>query len=303
MSEAAMITYKQLSLEDKPLIESYLCQDFFYLSDVSFGNLYIWHTSRNISFCIVAGFLVIRTQYPQGKPFYFYPIGTGDKTQCVLALIEDSKARGERLEFRSLEARSVQELTLHFPDLFTFTPNRDRSDYVYSIKELIELSGRKYHKKKNHLNQFLQTYPDYSYTSIDPSNAPRVLQTWEEWYALNQEGASEGLKNENLGIINALKNYHVLGLKGGFISVGGVIVAFSFGEAINQEMAVIHIEKANPQYHGAYQIINQQLLAHEFSEYLYANREEDLGIEGLRRAKMSYNPVFLVEKFEAVCLQ
>ncbi|PAF45249.1 phosphatidylglycerol lysyltransferase domain-containing protein [Helicobacter sp. 11S02596-1] len=295
-----MIAYKKISLEDKPLFDTFLKKDFFTISDISFGNLYIWHTAREISYAIVENFLVIRTQVQNQPPFYFYPIGEGDKTPCIEALVRDCAIRDETLEFHSLEERWAEELEAKFPQKFRITPNRDRSDYVYHIRELIELSGRKYHKKKNHLNQFLQNYPDFVYTRIDGSNKHRVLAVWEKWFAQIQDGASEGLINENIGIINALKHYESLDFAGGFVSVGEEIVAFSFGEVINTDMVVVHIEKANASYHGAYQIINQQLLLNEFSNYAYANREEDLGIEGLRRAKMSYNPAFLVEKFEAI---
>lgn len=296
-----MIEYKKISLEDKALFDSYLNKDFFYLSDVSFGNLYIWHNAREISFAIINASLVIRTCYEGAKPFYFFPIGGNEvnKIECIEEMIKDCEQKGEILEFHSLEQKSVEILNKYFQDKFSITPNRDRSDYVYNIKELIELSGRKYHKKKNHLNQFLQTYPDFEYQSIDSSNKHRVLDVWKKWFFAQGE-VSDGLKSENIGIIDALNHYESLGLKGGFVSVEDNIIAFSFGEVINSEMAVIHIEKADFNYHGAYQIINQQLLLNEFSSYLYANREEDLGIEGLRRAKMSYNPVFLVEKFEAI---
>ncbi|MDO7252621.1 DUF2156 domain-containing protein [Helicobacter cappadocius] len=297
-----MIEYKKISLEDKALFDSYLSKDFFYLSDISFGNLYIWHKAREISFSIIGKCLVIRTCYVGEKPFYFYPIAGDekDKIECIKELIKDCEERGEKLEFHSLESMSLQVLQKYFDGQFTFKSNRDRSDYIYSIKELIELSGRKYHKKKNHLNQFLQNYPDFTYQSIDATNKNKVLSVWKKWFSQLQGEVSQGLKNENIGIINALSDYELLGLKGGFVSVGSDIVAFSFGEVINSEMVVIHIEKADSDYHGAYQIINQQLLLNEFNSFVYANREEDLGIEGLRRAKMSYNPVFLVEKFEAI---
>ncbi|PAF54065.1 hypothetical protein BKH42_02305 [Helicobacter sp. 13S00482-2] len=298
-----MIEYKKISLEDKALFDSYLKQDFFYLSDISFGNLYIWHQAREISFAIIKDSLVIRTCYgADQQPFYFYPIGgtQDDKIKCIQELIKDCKEKKERLEFHSLEIKSLQALQKSFDGLFSFKPNRDRSDYIYSIKELIELSGRKYHKKKNHLNQFLQNYPDFTYESINQSNKDKVLSIWKKWFSQTQGEVSEGLKNENIGIMNALNHYESLGFKGGFVSVSGDIVGFSFGEVINSEMAVIHIEKADSNYRGAYQIINQQLLLNEFSSIAFANREEDLGIEGLRRAKMSYNPTFLVEKFEAI---
>lgn len=296
-----MIEYKKISLEDKALFDSYLNKDFFYLSDISFGNLYIWHKAREISFAIIKNSLVIRTCYKGSKPFYFFPIGENeiDKIECIEEMIRDCEQKGEILEFHSLEEKSVDILNKHFQDRFSIISNRDRSDYVYNIKELIELSGRKYHKKKNHLNQFLQTYPDFKYQSIDSSNKYKVLDVWKKWFSAQGE-VSDGLKNENTGIIDALNDYESLRFRGGFVSVDDNIIAFSFGEVINSEMAVIHIEKADFNYHGAYQIINQQLLLNEFNSYLYANREEDLGIEGLRRAKMSYNPAFLVEKFEAV---
>ncbi|PAF41491.1 phosphatidylglycerol lysyltransferase domain-containing protein [Helicobacter sp. 11S03491-1] len=297
-----MIEYKKISLDHKPLLDSYLNKDFFYISDVSFGNLYIWQHARDIRYGIVQECLVIRTQYEGQKPFYFYPIGEKEenKISCIVELINDCKHKGEKLEFHSLEAKNTQALCKHFNGRFVLHPNRDRSDYVYSISELIELNGRKYHKKKNHLNGFLQTYPEFIYTSIDAQNKYDVLCVWEEWFAKTAKQASQGLKDENIGIRNVLEDYEFLGLRGGFISVNNRIIAFSFGEVINSEMVVVHIEKADSDYRGAYQIINQQLLLNEFSSYVYANREEDLGIEGLRKAKMSYNPIFLVEKFEAI---
>ncbi|PAF52055.1 phosphatidylglycerol lysyltransferase domain-containing protein [Helicobacter sp. 13S00477-4] len=295
-----MIEFKKISLEDKALFDVYLTKDFFYISDVSFGNLYIWHCARDISYAIIQDCLVIRTQYPQKNPFYFYPIGNGNKIECIKILLNYSQTQNQTLEFHSLESKNIQELQENFPQKFSIIPNRDRSDYIYNIKELIELSGRKYHKKKNHLNQFLQSYPDFCYTSIDKNNKLKVLEIWRKWFTQTEKEATEGLKNENVGIINALNHYEKLGFKGGFVSANDEIIGFSFGEIINNDMVVIHIEKANPQYHGAYQIINQQLLFNEFKNYTYANREEDLGIEGLRRAKMSYNPAFLVEKFEAI---
>lgn len=293
-----MIEYKRISLEDKDIFQKYLKKDFFYISDISFGNLFIWHKAREIAYAIVEGCLVIQTTYENKTPFYFFPIGEGDKTSCIESLIQDCALKNQKLEFHSLEEKNVNFLKENFT--FNFSLNRDRSDYVYDIRELIELSGRKYHKKKNHLNQFLQNYPDFTYTSINKDNKNKVIEVWKKWFEKNSDNLTEGLMNENIGIIDALSHYESLDLKGGFISVDNEIIAFSFGEIINEEMAVIHIEKANFNYHGAYQIINQQLLLNEFSDLKYANREEDLGIEGLRKAKMSYNPVFLVEKFEGI---
>lgn len=289
-----MLEFKEVELEDRGIIQKYLAQERFFISDVSFVNLFLWRKARKIAYAIVCDCLLIQTTYVGEKPFYFFPIGAGDKRRVVELLLEQDSA----LEFHSLELAWVEFLREHFTGIFDFELNRDRSDYVYDVQELISLSGRKYHKKKNHLNKFLQTYPQFVFERISVENSAEVLGVWGEWFGMI-EAPSVGLVNENLGIVEVLGAWGELPIEGGLVRVDGRIVAFSFGEVMSSEMAVIHIEKADSSVAGAYQIINQQLLANVFSHVKYANREEDLGIEGLRRAKMSYNPVFLVEKYEA----
>lgn len=289
-----MLEFKEVELEDRGIIQKYLAQERFFISDVSFVNLFLWRKARKIAYAVVCDCLLIQTTYAGENPFYFFPIGAGDKKRVVELLLEQDSA----LEFHSLELASVEFLREHFGGVFDFELNRDRSDYVYDVQELISLSGRKYHKKKNHLNKFLQTYPQFVFERISVENSAEVLGMWGEWFGM-MEAPSVGLVNENLGIVEVLGAWGELPIEGGLVRVDGRIVAFSFGEVMSEQMAVIHIEKADSSVAGAYQIINQQLLANVFSHVKYANREEDLGIEGLRRAKMSYNPVFLVEKYEA----
>ena len=289
-----MLEFKEVELEDRGIIQKYLAQERFFISDVSFVNLFLWRKARKIAYAVVCDCLLIQTTYVGENPFYFFPIGAGDKKRVVELLLEQDSA----LEFHSLELVWVEFLREHFAGIFDFELNRDRSDYVYDVQELISLSGRKYHKKKNHLNKFLQTYPQFVFERISVENSAEVLRVWGEWFGMI-ESPSVGLVNENLGIVEVLGAWGELPIEGGLVRVDGRIVAFSFGEVMSSEMAVIHIEKADSSVAGAYQIINQQLLANVFSHVKYANREEDLGIEGLRRAKMSYNPVFLVEKYEA----
>ena len=289
-----MLEFKEVELEDRGIIQKYLAQERFFISDVSFVNLFLWRKARKIAYAVVCDCLLIQTTYAGENPFYFFPIGAGDKKRVVELLLEQDSA----LEFHSLELVWVEFLREHFGGVFDFELNRDRSDYVYDVQELISLSGRKYHKKKNHLNKFLQTYPQFVFERISVENSAEVLGVWGEWFGMI-EAPSVGLVNENLGIVEVLGAWGELPIEGGLVRVDGRIVAFSFGEVMSEQMAVIHIEKADSSVAGAYQIINQQLLANVFSHVKYANREEDLGIEGLRRAKMSYNPVFLVEKYEA----
>ncbi len=286
--------FEKITLAHKDLFSRFLSAQKIVLSDVSFTNCFLWQHARLIQVAVVRDCLVIQTTYENQKPFYFYPIGK-NAFECVKELLKLEK----NLRFHSLTLEQKDDLKDNFVGVFDFTYNRDRSDYVYSIEELIALKGKKYHKKKNHLNQFLTNYANFVYEKISPQNRKEVLEASQEWF-LESQTDDIGLINENKGIQSVLENYESLDVKGGLVRVNGEIVSFSFGEVLNEESALIHIEKARADIAGAYQIINQQLLLNEFSHLTYANREEDLGLEGLRRSKMSYNPVFLIDKYEAV---
>lgn len=294
------MTFTPITLEDKPLLDSYLkptCSHPF--SDFNFSNLFIWRFAREISYCLIDEFLILKTCYPNSTPYFFYPFSLGERGKGERkAVLESLLTSYPNATFKSLSQSQAQELEEFFPKRFSIAPNRDRFDYVYSIPELIALSGRKYHKKKNHLNKFFQTYPSFVFESITPSNAQEVQSVYEKWYEDNPN-KDEALRCEKEGIFSSLQNLSSLSLIGGLIRIEGEIVAFALGEAVDTESVVMHIEKANISIQGIYQAINQQFLENAFGSYLWVNREEDLGIEGLRKAKLSYQPHFLLEKYEA----
>lgn len=294
------MTFTPITLEDKPLLDSYLKPTHPHqLSDFNFSNLFIWRFAREISYCLIDEFLILKTCYPNSTPYFFYPFSLGGREKGERkAVLEALLTSYPNATFKSLSQSQAQELEEFFPKRFSIAPNRDRFDYVYSIPELIALSGRKYHKKKNHLNKFLQTYPNFVFESITPSNAQEVQSVYERWYEDNPN-KDEALESERMGIFSSLQNLTSLSLIGGLIRIEGEIVAFALGEAVDEESVVMHIEKANTSIQGIYQAINQQFLENAFSSYLWVNREEDLGIEGLRKAKLSYQPHFLLEKYEA----
>lgn len=290
--------WKPVDIDDKDEIDRFLRHKDSYVSDLSFTNLYLWHFSRSISYKIVEGFLCIKTQYPNEHPFVFMPLGSGDLKSVLLKLEQEFCSKSIPFSLRAVDSSMKSKLEEILPSYFDFSLQRDRFDYIYLIDELIELKGRKFHKKKNHLNRFKETYP-YSFEKIDGDNVEELILTYKEWFGKISDSASIGLKNEYIAIIEALKNFKKLNIVGGVIRVFNKIVAFSFGEAIAKDMVVIHIEKADISFSGAYQAINMEFLNHCFREYKYVNREEDLGIEGLRRAKLSYQPYMLLEKYEA----
>ncbi|RDU66742.1 hypothetical protein CQA53_02945 [Helicobacter didelphidarum] len=292
------IVFKEIGLEDRSIIVRYLNQDNFMISDISFGNLFIWRLARRIRFAIISDCLVIETTYSGKTPFIFFPIGTGDKLSCLRLLKKYYNSLGFPLEFHSLEKHNLEILMNVFDEKnIESKMNRDRSDYIYLTQNLIDLAGRKYHKKKNHLNRFFEEYEGFSFEEIGDSNLVELQDTWNLW---SRDSNDDGLVNESNGIKSVFENYNALHFRGGLLRFNNQIIAFSFGEVISDNLCIIHIEKANILYRGAYQAINQQLLQHCFNQIKYANREEDLGIEGLRKAKLSYNPDIILEKYEAI---
>ncbi|MFH1060966.1 MAG: phosphatidylglycerol lysyltransferase domain-containing protein, partial [Pseudomonadota bacterium] len=176
-------------------------------------------------------------------------------------------------------------------------PDRDQSDYVYASEDLIKLAGNRFHRKKNHLNRFLKTQP-HEYRPLDEGLVAAVLDMQQAWCALRECHQDPGLSAEDRAIYEALTNFGRLDYVGGAILVEGRVEAFSLGEPLNPDTAVIHIEKANPELPGIYAAINQRFVAEAWSGMTYINREQDLGLEGLRQAKESYNPHHLVDKYE-----
>lgn len=290
--------WKPISQDSKNEIDSYFKINKCDLSDFTFTNLFIWQFARDISYKILDGFLVVKTCYENDTPYIFTPFGNGDLKEAVRHLQNEFAQASHPLKIKSISENQKIALESALPDL-KLVENRDRFDYIYSVNELIELKGRKFHGKKNHLNRFKELY-NYIYEPINLQNIKELINTWREWFKKIEHKASESLKMEAIGIVNLLKNYEHLNIKGGLIKVNGKIAAFTLGEALNDDMVVIHTEKADTAFHGAYQIINQQFLENEWCCFKQVNREEDLGIEGLRKAKLSYNPIRLAKKYETV---
>lgn len=312
------LSFKPIALESRSEILRFLHNDHFSIADISFGNLFIWKHARAISYAICGDSLIIQTRqtHKEGQnPYFFFPIAGDEssKLEALKTLESYARENGFPLHFERIETRNLPLLRQAFPAI-SIEPTPNHFDYVYSIEELIALSGRKFHKKKNHLNSFLQRY-EWEIEPITQANASELAQVARIWLDSNP-AKNDDLELEYLGICAALESFDKLGLQGIAVRAreklalgsGNIdpaesvlpVIAFSFGEVISDEMAVIHIEKAAPNIIGAYQIINQQLLARCFSSLRYANREEDLGIAGLRQAKRGYNPIFMVEKHRAI---
>ena len=204
----------------------------------------------------------------------------------------------QNLEFHLMNVTQEQFGVLEelYPGKFTIEYDRDVADYVYEVEKLINLSGKKYHGKKNHINKFKKLYPDWSYESITKDNVEECFQMALKWRNANGCDEHEGKNAEMCVTLNSLRLFEELNLRGGLLRANGEVVAFSIGEPVCDDTIVVHIEKAYADVQGAYPMINQQFLIHEAADFKYVNREEDTGDEGLRKAKESYKPAFLQEK-------
>ena len=230
------------------------------------------------------------------------PIGAQEKMQDAITKIlrvADELKGDKEFKFALVEKIFAEELENYPHAKFNITAERNNFDYVYLAQDLINLSGRKFHRKKNHLNAFKKEYPDAKYLPLTEEIIPKCREQLNIWYEAHKRDDNSYISYEQAAIHEIFDNFSAFKLKGGAILLNDKIVAFTFGEKLNSDTAVIHVEKADSNIRGIYAAINQNFVEHEWSDVIYINREEDMGIEGLRRAKSSYRPIKMVEKFNA----
>ncbi len=297
------IGWKKVSLEDKEMLEPYYAYEQSNSCEVAFANNVLWSPFYEMEYAIVEGMLVFLTK--RNGYSVSMPMAKDDETaahleDAVLKLEEYFEEVSQDFHIHLVTKEKFELLEQIFPGKYKIEFNRDVADYVYEVPKMISLAGKKLHGKRNHINKFKENNPEWSYESLNDENLEECLQMAEEWKEINLCG-EKGEKHAEFCVTRrALKNYQELGLKGGVLRDGKRVIAFTLGEELNKNMFVVHIEKAFADIQGAYPMINQQFLIHEASEYKYVNREDDTGAEGLRKAKLSYYPVFLQEKGNVV---
>ena len=296
-----MISFKDITLADKDTITSFTMKSDRRNCDLSFSNLCSWRFLYDTKFAVADNFLVFK--FWAGEQLaYMMPIGTGDLKAILRKLIEDADKEKQSFCMLGVCSNMRVDLETTLPSQFVFTEDRDYADYIYLKSDLSTLKGKKFQSKRNHINRFRNTYPDYEYTPITPDRIQECLDLEAEWCKVNNCDQQEGTGNERRALIYALHNFEALGLTGGILHVNSKIVAFTFGMPINHETFGVHVEKADTNIEAIYAMFNYEFANRIPEQYIYINREEDLGIEGLRKAKLSYQPVTILEKYMA-CLQ
>ncbi len=264
--------------------------------EYSFVNLSIWGRQRA---AFVDGFLTFFSQFDR-KAVYPFPLGQGEIIPVLDAIMADARQRGIPCCITGLNQEKCAFLEANYPGRFRFYTERDTFDYVYAIDDLADLKGRKFQKKRNHINKFQTQFPDWRIEPITPVNLPAVRELAGAWYAQRLQADPEGDYHLELIALNrALTDPQKLGMEGLVLYVGDQMAAFTLGSRLAEDTFDVHFEKALEVFDGAYPTINQafaQYLRRKHPSLRYLNREDDMGIPGLRKAKLSYNPVFLVEK-------
>ena len=293
-----MIEFKDITVEDKDTITSFTMNSCRRNCDLSFSNLCSWRFMYNTKFAVIDNFLVFKF-WLHGRVSYMMPVGQGDpEKELIEKLIEDSQLEGEPLRLMGVCQGMKKRLNDILPGKFEFTTNRDYSDYIYLRSDLATLTGKKFQSKRNHINRFKKEYT-YKHVPITPDRVQECLYLEAEWCKANDCDKQDGTGNERQAIVFALEHFEELGLSGGILYANDKIVAFTFGMPINKETFGVHVEKADTTVDGAYAMINFEFANHIPETFTYINREEDLGIEGLRKAKLSYQPETILEKFVA----
>ncbi len=288
-----MIDFQKLSDDRKTRYCRLLAESGERGCEYSYANLNLWGRQR-VAF--LGDFAVIFSQFER-RSIYPFPVGKGEMKPVLDAVIADARQRGIVCRLAGLTAQDCVVLEELYPGQFRFHPDRSSCDYVYAVEDLAGLKGRKFQKKRNHVNRFWQSHPDCRVMPLTAENLPSVRAMADSWYAARPEG---DFHLEQQALSRAFGRMEELGLEGIVLEEHGTALAMAMGSPLAEDTFDIHFEKAVEE--GAYAAVNQAFAARLMEKYpglQYLNREDDLGIPGLRQAKLSYNPHHLVVKFWA----
>lgn len=299
-----MIPFQRVQLSHKQMITDAYFFDGKQNSEYSFANLFLWGRQQ---VAVVADCVCVFSHW-DGKSLYLYPEG-GDTKAALTALMADAQERGIPFRMYGLSRQEVEALENFFPGQFRCKPVRDSFDYVYDIHRLADLKGKKLQQKRNHINRFLEAYPDWVSQPITPALIPECRQMVADWYQYHETLYGPGdFELEQYAISRCFDNYEVIGMEGLVLRAepAGKIVALTMGNRTSPDTFDVNFEKAYGDIQGAYPLVNRtfaRYLQEKYPELQYLNREDDMGLPGLRKAKESYHPDILAEKFSAVWLE
>ena len=269
--------------------------------EMSAANTVLWARHYNTEIAFWQEEIIYRSTYFEDAYSYScnllsspYPKELFDRIVML------AKETGQTLRMHCILEEEFQMIEQWYPGMYQMTVRRQDSDYIYLREKLATLSGKKLHGKRNHINRFIDSFPDWKYESITEANENECAQMAMRWCLENCADENDNWEHDKIDesklVVYAIRYRDELGMKGGALRAGGRIVAITLGERLTNDTFVVHFEKAFSDVQGAYPMINREFVRNELKQYTYVNREEDLGEEGLRKAKLSYRPERLLDK-------
>lgn len=299
-----MLTFEPPQFEDRQWVQPLLAAEASPACEYNFTNIYLWSRAYPQKIARLGDRLLVQIQGSLG-PCCLYPAGSGPLAPAVDALANHAADNGVPLTLVCVTEDQRAALEAACPGRFTFQEDRDGFDYLYDVNRLADLPGKKLHAKRNHIRRFDEQFPDWLLEDITPANVPECVELERQWAAIRQEEAGEdasAISEETIALIEALYHMDKLGLEGALIRADGSPVAFSLGGFITPEVFDVNFEKSFGDIQGAYPAINRELarlIRGRHPQVKWFNREDDLGLEGLRKAKLSYYPDLLLTKYTA----
>ena len=295
------LQFRDINIDDGKLFDKYKKNWCIENAEMTFEHLYIWGAHSFVQIAEENGCLYIKLRYPHEPSLIMPPIpidSSVDYHAAVMRAKDYFESKGHPAIFYSV-CEPFKEMFEKYCPEFELTEHREAWDYVYNAEDLITLKGKKYHSKRNFINRLKLNYPDFQYRAITEDDFDLCMEVYDKWHS-EHLGKDIDQYDERESVVRALQNLNKLNLKGGAIFIDGQMKAFTVGGFVNDYMGHIHIEKAVDGIDGLYPAINQLFATENYKDMLFINREEDMGLEGLRKAKESYYPVKMTKKYTAV---
>lgn len=293
-----MIPYRKITIEDREWMQEKLHESDFRGSEYCFANQFLWGNLVHMEAALAEDMLCTCYHLEGGILVHDFPVGAAEADKAIRAMMQDDAGRGCKSRIRGILEPQKEWMEQAFPGQFTYAANMEEWDYLYPVEAIGSLKGKRYHGKRNHIARF-KDQGDWSYERMGQDNMEECRAMYENWLAENKERMNASMEQEKSVVEGSFRYFKELGLKGGVLRSGGRVAAFCIGEPLNSDTFIVHIEKAYSGITGAYPMINQQFVQKEMEGFAYVNREDDLGIEGLRKAKLSYHPDPILKKYTA----
>ena len=289
-----MIDFKSPTLADYKKFAPFFFDEGELSCEMNFISIYVWKRVYENKFYMDDKTLIFRSRTDDGEG-YVFSLPYGDLEYGMSLIFDYCKEKGISPDVWTSQGKRLSEFLKKY-SCYEITPERDNFDYIYNQSDLANLSGKKYHSKRNHISAFSKKY-NWTYEALTEENKEEFLAFSDKWYEDKGIEEDEGLRAEKKALREILDSNEGIDYKGAMIKIEGRVVAITLGSPINSFTFDIHYEKADKDFGTAYALINREFASRELSGYKYINREDDLGIEGLRKAKLSYKPEIILEKY------